>query len=144
MKVSYFLRPVANGKEGKNSEKITINASGEPRNYQSIRFSGNYKPQRIAIADLNGDGIYDFVIKQPERGIDPGGSPNTDGLTYKVEAYLNDGTILWRKDLGPGIEPGIWYSPMVVFDFNGDGKAEVAVKTGPEDARSGWPGQEWP
>ncbi|MHC4736725.1 MAG: rhamnogalacturonan lyase family protein, partial [Planctomycetota bacterium] len=103
--------------------------------YASIKFQGDYRPQRIAVADLNGDGTYDFVIKQPSRGIDPAGKPNTEGLTYKLEAYLNNGTFLWRKDLGPGIEPGIWYSPFVVYDFDGDDKAEVAVKTGPEDAR---------
>jgi len=28
---------------------------------------------------------------------------------------------------------GIWYSPFVVYDFNGDGKAEVALKTAPTD-----------
>jgi len=133
--VSYFVRPLTNGKEGKDSEKVAFTPSGEGKNYQTVRFRGNYKPQRIAVADLNGDGAYDFVIKQPERGIDPGGQSNTDGLTYKIEAYLNDGTFLWQKDLGPGIEPGIWYSPMVAYDFNGDGKAEIAVKTGPEDAR---------
>jgi rhamnogalacturonan endolyase len=132
---TYFIRPVMNGKEGEASEKVMITPSSEIKNYHSIRFQGDYKPQRIAIADLNGDGAYDFVIKQPERGIDPGGGPNTDGLTYKIEAYLNDGTFLWRKELGPGIEPGIWYSPMLAWDFNGDGKAEIAVKTGPIDAR---------
>jgi rhamnogalacturonan endolyase len=133
--LSYYVRPLINGKEGEASEKVMITHSSEQKSYHSIRFQGDYKPQRIAIADLNGDGAYDFVIKQPERGIDPGGQPNTDGLTYTVEAYLNDGTFLWKKDLGPGIEPGIWYSPMVAYDFDGDGKAEIAVKTGPPDAR---------
>jgi rhamnogalacturonan endolyase len=133
--VTYFVRAVVNGEEGNDSEKTSVTLSLEPKNYHSIRFRGNYKPQRIAVADLNGDGAFDFIIKQPEQGIDPGGQPNTSGLTYKVEAYLHDGTFLWQKDLGPGIEPGIWYSPMVAWDFNGDGKAELAVKTGPEDAR---------
>lgn len=35
--------------------------------------------------------------------------------------------------MGPGIEPGIWYSPFIVYDFNGDGKAEVAIKTAADD-----------
>jgi rhamnogalacturonan endolyase len=133
--LTYWVRPVINGKEGDSSEKVSVKLSPELKNYRSIRFRGQYKPQRVAIADLNGDGAYDFVIRQPEQGIDPGGSPNTTGLTYTLEAYLNDGTFLWSKDLGPGIEPGIWYSPMVAYDFNGDGKAELAVKTGPTDVR---------
>ncbi len=132
----YWVRPVINGKELGPSKKVLLKADAKDKPYYaSIKFQGDYRPQRIAVADLNGDRTYDFVIKQPSRGIDPAGRPNTDGLTYKLEAYLNNGTFLWRKDLGPGIEPGIWYSPFVVYDFDGDGKAEVAVKTGPEDAR---------
>ena len=132
----YWVRPVLEGKELEPSEKAMLKPDAKDKlYYAAIKFQGDYTPQRIAAVDLNGDGVYDFVIKQPSRGIDPAGSPNTTGLTYKLEAYTSDGTFLWRKDLGPGIEPGIWYSPYVVYDFDGDGKAEVAVKTGPEDAR---------
>ena len=135
-KSAYWVRPVLKGTELGTSEKALLKANaGDRTYYSSIKFQGDYRPQRIGVADLNGDGAYDFVIKQPSRGIDPAGRANTDGLTYKLEVYLNDGTFLWRRDLGPGIEPGIWYSPFVVYDFDGDGKAEVAVKTGPEDAR---------
>jgi len=133
---AYWIRPVVDGKELQPSERALLKADNQYQTYySSIRFQGDYMPQRIGIADLNGDGAYDFVIKQPSEGIDPAGRPNRTGLTYKLEAYISDGTFLWRKDLGPGIEPGIWYSPFVVYDFNGDGKAEVAVKTGPKDAR---------
>jgi rhamnogalacturonan endolyase len=133
---AYWVTPLLEGKELDPSEKALLNAdAGDESHYSSIKFRGDYTTQRIAVADLNGDGAYDFVIKQPSRGIDPAQRPNTTGLTYKLEAYLNNGTFLWRRDLGPGIEPGIWYSPYVVYDFDGDGKAEVAVKTGPEDAR---------
>jgi len=133
---TYWVRPVVAGRELEPSEKVRLGADAKERPYYTaIKFQGPYTPQRIAVADLDGDGAYDFVIKQPSQGIDPAGKPNTSGLTYKLEAYRSDGTFLWRKDLGLGIEPGIWYSPFVVFDFDGDGKAELAVKTGPADAR---------
>ncbi|MHB1034813.1 MAG: rhamnogalacturonan lyase family protein [Pirellulales bacterium] len=131
--VVYWVQPVVEGRQLEPSERVA--AKDQPY-YASIKFQGPYTAQRIAVADLDGDGGYDFVIKQPSQGIDPAGRPNTSGLTYKLEAYRGDGTFLWRKDLGPGIEPGIWYSPFVVYDFDGDGKAEVAVKTGPADARN--------
>jgi rhamnogalacturonan endolyase len=134
---SYWVRPISNGKELESSEICNFNkGSVEKGLYRSVKFQGSYIPQRVALADLNGDKIPDFVIKQPFQGIDPGGkSGNTDGLTYKLEAYLNDGTFLWRKDLGQGLEPGIWYTPYIVYDFDGDEKAEVAVKTGPDNVR---------
>jgi rhamnogalacturonan endolyase len=99
--------------------------------YRSIKLKDDCAPNRIAVADLNGDGEFDFIVKHPNYGIDPGGKPNAYGTTYKIDAYLSDGTFLWRKDLGLGIEPGIWYSPMIAYDLDGDGKAEVALKTGP-------------
>ena len=101
-------------------------------NYQTIKLNRNIKAGKVAVADLNGDGIYDYIIRTPEMNIDPGTRGNLRGDTYQIEAYLSDGTFLWSKDLGQGIEPGVWYSPFVVYDFNGDGKAEVALKTAPE------------
>jgi len=68
-------------------------------------------------------------------------------VTYKIEAYLHDGTFLWRNDLGDGIEPGVWYSPFIAYDFDGDGKAEIAVKTAPIGIRDAdgavYEGEEW-
>ena len=66
--------------------------------------------------------------------VDPG-IPRPSPDTFKVEAYKRDGTYLWRNDLGWSIELGTWTSPMIVYDFNGDGKAEVALKTGEGDPR---------
>jgi rhamnogalacturonan endolyase len=92
--------------------------------------------QKAGVADLNGDGAYDFVIKQPSANIDPADSYwYKSPETYKIEAYLNDGTRLWDKDLGWAIERGIWYSPYIVYDLNGDGRAEVAAKIGEGDPR---------
>lgn len=109
--------------------------SGMAKNYQSIQLNHNLKPGKVAVADLNGDGIYDYIIRTPEKNIDPGMPGTLGGETYQIEAYLSDGTFLWSKDLGQGIEPGIWYSPFIAYDFNGDGKAEVALKTAPDSVK---------
>lgn len=134
--VAYWVRPVIEDKDLEPSEKATLTTRAENKPIcLSIQFRGSYGCQKVAVGDLDGDGAYDFVIKQPSQGIDPAGRPNTSGLTYKLEAYLSNGSFLWQKNLGDGIEPGVWYSPYVAYDFDRDGKAEVAVKTGPEDAR---------
>ncbi len=100
----------------------------------TIKLQGDYSANKVAIADLNGDGVYDYVIKQPGWSIDPGRQQRSRD-TYKVEAYDGKtGDFLWRHDLGWNINMGIWFSPMVVYDLDGDGKAEVAVKTGPPAA----------
>ena len=132
----YTVRAVTPDGEGKPSSAARATSSAEAQSCTVIKLDEGVKFQKAGIADLDGDGRYDFVIKQPEDNIDPAGSywkPSPD--TYKLEAYSHDGQRLWRKNLGWSIERGIWYSPYVVFDFDGDGRAEVAVKTGEGDPR---------
>mgnify|MGYP000721689735 CR=1 FL=1 len=132
----YRIRPTESSGA---SRPVPLRPSEEGAVHITIPLQGDYTFQKVGIGDLNGDGRYDYVIKQPNTNLDPfykyweraGASEGT----YKVEAYLHDGTFLWRKDLGWSIERGIWYSPMLVYDFNGDGQAEVALKTGEGDPR---------
>ncbi len=133
---TWFVCPVLDGTAGPPSREAEAVASAEAASYLSIPLNGNHTFQKVGIADLDGDARYDFVIKQPNANIDPWykyWKPAKE--TYKLEAYGHDGRFLWRHDLGWAIERGIWYSPYIVYDLNGDGKAEVAVKTGQGDPR---------
>lgn len=92
--------------------------------------------QRVAVADLNGDGVYDYVVKTPNANVDPWYKYWTQSPdTYRLSGYLADGTFLWEIDLGWSIERGVWYSPMLACDLTGDGRAEVVAKTGEGDPR---------
>lgn len=135
------------GKELSRSEALTVDAA-TLKPYRAIPLPEGVQPGKLAVADLDGDGTYDYILRTPTRGTDPGTKGITDGLTYKIQAYLADGTFLWSYDLGQGIEPGVWYSPFVAYDFDGDGRAEVALKTAGDDVkrdaggRVGW-GEEY-
>lgn len=124
----YWIEAINKGKKAVASEKLTVKLDGL-KPYTSVKLHNQDKAGKIALADLNGDGQYDYILRTPETNVDPGMPGDTKGTTYKISAYLHDGTYLWTYDMGPGIEPGIWYSPFIVYDFNGDGKAEVAIKT---------------
>lgn len=128
----YFVRPVVGGSEGEPSRPATPTT----RPWLSVSFRGNYEISKLAIADLDGDGRPDYVIQQPRVNVDPYGpywkkSPGT----YKLEAYSHDGEFLWSFDRGWSIEQGVWYAPYVVYDLDGDGRAEVVLKAGEGDPR---------
>lgn len=87
-----------------------------------------YTPGDASVADLDGDGQYEIVLKW-----DPSNARDNaqDGYTASViiDAYELDGKQLWRVDLGKNIRAGAHYTQFMVFDLDGDGKAEMACKT---------------
>ena len=87
-----------------------------------------YEANDGAAADLDGDGQYELVVKwQPTNAHDNSHRGHT-GHTL-VDAYKLDGTLLWRIDLGPNIRAGAHYTSLLAYDFDGDGRAEVMMKT---------------
>ena len=129
---TWTIRPVVAGRELGDSERVTLPANRTPSPYRSFKLEGVTRGiDRMGIGDLNGDGTYDFIVKHPSGRVDPGRTvPSTD--TYKIDAYDGKtGKFLWRVDLGWNINHGIWFSPMVVRDLDGDGRAEVCLRTAP-------------
>jgi rhamnogalacturonan endolyase len=87
-----------------------------------------YSANDASVGDLDGDGRYEIVLTwDPSNSKDNSQSGYT-GNVY-VDAYRLDGTRLWRIDLGRNIRAGAHYTQFQVYDFDGDGKAEVAMKT---------------
>jgi rhamnogalacturonan endolyase len=104
-------------------------AKSPARPYLSIplQTADGHRPGDASVGDLDGDGEFEIVVKQEERPRDNSQRGRT-GQT-KLEAYRLDGTMLWRIDLGKNIREGAHYTQFIVYDLDGDGRAEVACKT---------------
>lgn len=89
-----------------------------------------YTPNDMSVADLDGDGEYELIVKwDPSNSKDNSYSGMT-GNVY-IDAYKLDGTKLWRIDLGRNIRAGAHYTQFMVYDMDGDGIAEMVCKTAP-------------
>jgi rhamnogalacturonan endolyase len=123
--LAYFMRPVLKGKELKPSRPARVWEKG----YLEIPVQpiADYRPGDASIADLDGDGEYEIVLHQPSRGQDNSFAGITG--TPVLAAYKLDGTRLWRIDLGSNIREGQHYTQFMVYDLDGDGRAELACKT---------------
>jgi rhamnogalacturonan endolyase len=86
-----------------------------------------YRPGDTSAGDLDGDGAYELVVHMTGRGRDNGQNGDTDPPW--LYAYKLDGTLLWKIGLGPNIREGAHYTQFMVYDLDGDGRAEVACKT---------------
>lgn len=87
-----------------------------------------YSPNDASVGDVDGDGQYEIILKwDPSNSRDNAQSGYT-GDVY-LDAYEIDGTFLWRIDLGINIRAGAHYTQFMVYDFDSDGRAEVACKT---------------
>lgn len=88
-----------------------------------------YAPNDASIGDVDGDGEYEIILKwDPSNAHDN----SHDGYTGSVifDCYKLNGQHLWRIDMGRNIRAGAHYTQFMVFDLDGDGRAEVVMKTG--------------
>ena len=136
----YTVKAVVNNVEQAASEEAMLinNTEGSNSGYFNVSLQrpatgaqgGTYSPGDGSAGDLDGDGIYEIVLKwDPSNAKDNSQSGITDNVF--IDAYKLDGTQLWRIDLGQNIRAGAHYTQFLVYDFDGDGKAEVMMKTAP-------------
>jgi len=132
----YTVRAVVNGTEQGDSphaiqfragyKDVPISAPSGGTTPDGVAYT--YEANDASVGDLDGDGALDIVLKwQPTNAKDNSQSGYT-GNTI-VDGVKLDGTRLWRIDLGRNIRSGAHYTQFQVYDYDGDGKAEVAMKT---------------
>lgn len=122
----YQVRNVISGKETGETATVEV-AKGQTHWVIPLQTLPGYTPNDASVGDLNGDGRYELVLKQEKRPRDNSQRGPT-GQTL-LEAYTFDGKFLWRINLGPNIREGAHYTPFLVYDFDGDGRAEVVCRT---------------
>jgi rhamnogalacturonan endolyase len=126
---SYTLKTVLKGKETETSKASVIPENAPVQQYLSVPLQTpkGYTPNDASVGDLDGDGDYEIIIHQAGRGRDNSQAGFTDPPIF--QAYKMDGTLLWTINLGKNIREGAHYTQFMVYDLDGDGKAEIAMKT---------------
>ena len=135
---TYAVAPLVNGVEGPACRGVKpwqkgyyelplqkpadgVTPAGEPFAYHA---------NDMSVGDIDNDGEYEYFVKwDPDNSHDV----SIKGYTGRcfIDCYKLDGTLVWRLDMGQNIRAGAHYTQFMVYDFNGDGRAEMAVKTAP-------------
>jgi len=124
---SYYVTTVVKGKESAPSPSFVLPAGAPPYLSIHLRTPPGYTPNDLSVGDLDGDGEYELILHQTGRGRDNSQAGVTDPPI--IQAYKLDGTFLWQINLGKNIREGAHYTQFMVYDLDGDGRAEVAMKT---------------
>ncbi|MEU4426153.1 RICIN domain-containing protein [Actinoplanes sp. NPDC024001] len=135
---SYTVRAVAGGVEQAASPASLSFANGYLDVKLQVPPAGSdytYSANDASAGDLDGDGDYEIVVKWDPSNAKDNSQSGVTGNVF-VDAYTLQGTRLWRIDLGRNIRAGAHYTQFQVYDYDGDGKAEVAMKTA-DGTRSG-------
>jgi rhamnogalacturonan endolyase len=123
----YKVKAIVKGKEEKEENTFTLKSDTQGYLKLPLQTPEGYNPNDASVGDLDGDGTYEIVLHQVGKGYD--NSQKGIATEPVLEAYKLDGTMLWRINLGKNIREGAHYTQFMVYDFDGDGRAEVACKT---------------
>ncbi|HJV97932.1 MAG TPA: SGNH/GDSL hydrolase family protein [Arthrobacter sp.] len=131
----YVVKAVGNG-----GDQLTAEFTPMAQNYLAIKLDKpaddytkdgqpySYSAGDSSVADVDGDGAYEVIQMWSPSNSKDNSQAGYTGTVY-VDAYRMDGTRLWRINMGPNIRAGAHYTQVLAYDFDGDGKAEIAMKT---------------
>jgi len=134
----YSVAPVVGGVEGEASPAVTPWSDGyvdlplqKPADGVTPKGeSYTYSANDMSVGDVDGDGQYEYIVKW-----DPSNSKDVSQIGYTgnvyVDTYESDGRLLNRIDLGVNIRAGAHYTQVLAYDYDGDGKSELLLKTAP-------------
>ena len=124
---AYSLTMLSNSKESETISSFVFAAHAKRFLSIPLQTPAGYSPNDASVGDLDGDGSYEIILHQTGRGRDNASAGLTDPPIF--QAYKLDGTLLWTINLGKNIREGAHYTQFMVYDLDGDGMAEVCMKT---------------
>lgn len=103
---------------------------GQVYSRRGYNVTGFYEPNDASVADLDGDGEMEILLKRVNAQDDYDLFPTTnDSAFVQLEVYKMNGTKLWSIDCGPNMVSGTNVEVNIVaFDWDEDGKAEVLLR----------------
>lgn len=134
----YVVKAVLGSTVQESSKETAVWAGGYKRLHLDRPAGGTtpageaytYSPNDCSVGDIDGDGEYEIFVKWNPSNSHDNSENGYTGNVY-IDCYKLDGTKMWRIDLGRNIRAGAHYTQFMVYDFDGDGKAEMACKTAP-------------
>lgn len=137
---TYEVRPVIKKKESNEGSGTYTLPANAPIGYIDIPLSKpeggitpagdryDYTANDASVGDVDGDGEYEIILKwDPTNAHDNAHDGYTGNALF--DCYRLNGERLWRIDLGPNVRAGAHYTQFMVFDFDGDGRSEIVMKT---------------
>ena len=124
---SYTLKAIINKKEEKIGSSFVLAANPLPYLSIPLKTIPGYIANDASVGDVDGDGVYEIFLHLAGKGKDNSQAGFTDPPI--IQCYTMKGTFLWEINLGKNIREGAHYTQFMVYDLDGDGKAEVAMKT---------------
>lgn len=123
----YNVKAIINGKEQKEDNSFTLQPHSRPWLTIPLKTPAGYNAGDASAGDVDGDGEYEIILHMNGRSRDNSQAGITDPPIF--QCYKLDGTLLWEINLGKNIREGAHYTQFMVYDFDSDGKAELAMKT---------------
>jgi len=135
---SYVVRAVVGGVEQAADAATKVQAqfhksfpvSAPSTNALPDGSSYTYNIADGSVGDLDGDGKLDLVMLWNPSNMKDNSLKGYTGDVW-MDGYTLEGKRLFRIDLGKNIRAGCHYTQFQVADYDGDGKAEIMVKTAP-------------
>lgn len=135
---TYVVKALVDGEVVETTEAV----STQPESYLRVHLDRpeggkgpdnvayTYTPNDCSVGDVDGDGQYEIFVKWNPSNSHDNSEGGYTGNVY-IDCYTLAGEKLWRVDLGRNIRAGAHYTQFMVYDFDGDGHAEMACKTAP-------------